>query len=261
MDLISHFKKAGFTTVFWAVAISAMAWGKTGHRIVGQIAEDHLTPKAKQAVLHVLNNESLAMCSNWMDFIKADHSYNYMYDWHYCTIPDGGIYQPPQNPHDGLLLEKLPEIIAALKSHKLSPDSEAIDLKCLVHLVGDIHQPLHVGNGTDRGGNDVRVTWFKQPTNLHAVWDSKIINEQELSYTEYASYLETSITPEMISKWQSTGYMEWAKESVSYRKEVYDLPSNNELSYGYIFKNLHILELRLQQAGIRLAGILNEIYS
>ena len=149
----------------------AWAWGQTGHRVVGLVAEKHLTKQARKKIARVLQDNSLAEVSNWMDEIKSDAAYNHTHDWHWVTIPDGKKYeQSPKNPNGDLVM-KLEEVVQALKSHQLSGAQEQEYLKYLVHLVGDLHQPLHVGGKDDAGGNALRVQWFGQSSNLHRVWD------------------------------------------------------------------------------------------
>ena len=128
----------------------------------------------------------------------------------------------------------------------------------LVHLVGDIHQPLHVGKPGDRGGNDVKVKWFRSDSNLHRVWDSDMIDDTKLSYTELALSLGTP-DKATVARWQKTSIRDWATESMNYRPQVYDIGDSN-LSYKYSYKYLGAAKDRLLQAGVRLAGLLNQIY-
>jgi hypothetical protein len=249
--------------IFFALAIlmsfQALPWGQTGHRVVGLIAEKHLTKKAKKNLEKVLGNETLAEISNYMDFIKSDKAYNHMSPWHYCTIPQGQTYEEAGTPESGDVIMTIERIIVELKSKSFSDEDELFALKILVHMVGDIHQPLHVGNGTDKGGNDVKVKYFNSKKSLHSVWDSGIIDKQQLSYTEYTNWIDHPNETE-IADWQSKGVLDWAYESRSYHEQVYDLPENNNLWYPYNYKNIDLVNQRLLQAGVRLAGILNEIY-
>jgi hypothetical protein len=237
---------------------TASAWGPTGHRVTGYIAEKYLAKKARKAVRQILGGQSLAMVSTWMDEVRSDSAYDYMSDWHWVTIPDGLTYEQAEKNPNGDIIATLERIISDLKSRRLTPQQEAEHLKILVHLVGDIHQPLHVGRGDDRGGNDVRVMWFRTDSNLHRVWDSDMIDDTRLSYTELA---ESLLPPaDSVRKaWQKSSVRDWAYESMQYRKYVYDT-GNNRLGYSYSYKYFYIVRHRLLQAGIRLAGILNEIY-
>ena len=149
-----------------------MAWGSTGHRIVGKVAEKYLTKNANMQIKKILGHNDLSRVSTWADEIKSDPNWKHAYDWHWCTIPDGEKYETGK--HTGNAIEKVNEFIVTLKKKKSSKKEKQIALKFLVHLVGDLHQPLHVGNGEDRGGNDKKLKWFGEETNLHSIWDSQI---------------------------------------------------------------------------------------
>ena len=234
-------------------------WGKTGHRVVGEIADQYLSKKAKKNLKKVLGNESLAMASNYMDFIKSEPSYRHLNPWHYATIPDSLDYDEVGTPEEGDVIMAIQQLKQELINKEFSQGDERFTLRCLIHLVGDIHQPLHVGNGTDKGGNEVRVKYFGHSSNLHKVWDSQIIDGQQLSFTEYARSINFA-DKNLVKKLQNTSVVDWANESKTIRDQVYQLPENNNISYRYIYDNIQILNLRLLQAGIRLAGMLNQIY-
>jgi hypothetical protein len=216
-----------------------------------------LSKKARLAIEKILGQQSLAMASTWMDDVRSDSSYDMYEDWHWVTIEDNETYTQSKKNPKGAVIYALERIIAELKSKKLSPKEEAERLKMLIHLVGDIHQPLHVGR-SDRGGNNVKVTWFGSNSNLHSVWDSGMIDGTRLSYTELAESLYEPASDE-VKKLQSASVLDWANESISYRKQVYDI-GEGKLSYEYQYKYFNIVRNRLAQAGVRLAGILNEIY-
>ena len=239
------------------ISLSAWAWGATGHRVVGRIADKHLSKKTRLAMERILGQQSLAMAATWMDDVKSDSLYDMYEDWHWVTIEDNETYDQSKKNPKGDLIYALERIISELKSKKLSPKEEAERLKMLIHLIGDIHQPLHVGRA-DKGGNDVKLTWFGSNSNLHTVWDSGMIDGTKLSYTELAESLYKPNAAE-LKIWQSTSVRDWAKESIGYRKQVYDI-GNSKLSYEYQYKYFSIVRERLAQAGVRLAGVLNEIY-
>ena len=234
-------------------------WGQTGHRTTGLIAEQYLSPKAKEAVKKILGKDSIHEVSTWMDEVRSDRAYDYMTTWHYVTIPEGETYESSQKAETGDVIWALNKVIGELKAGDLTPEQRATDLKVLIHLVGDIHQPLHVGNGTDRGGNDIKVDWFWEPSNLHRVWDSDMIDAKQLSFTELSEFIDEP-TQEQVKEWQAASVTEWAEESRTLLKKVYDLPENHKIGYRYAYDNWEIVELRLLQAGVRLAGVLNEIY-
>ncbi|AKD05084.1 S1/P1 nuclease [Pontibacter korlensis] len=237
----------------------AFAWGQNGHRAVGLVAEKHLSKKAKKKIMKLLQDNTLAEVSVWMDDIKSDDAYDHTHDWHWVTIQDGSTYEQSEKNPNGDIIGKIEEISKALKAGNLSNEQEQEYLKYLIHLVGDIHQPLHVGTGDDQGGNAVKVQWFYQPSNLHRVWDSDMINGKDLSFTEIVRFLGQP-EKEQIKQWQSTSVRDWAKESMSYRPQVYNLPEDKKISYRYAYENYSLVEQRLLQAGVRLAGLLNEIY-
>ena len=232
-------------------------WGKTGHRIVGYIAEKHLTEKTKQEVTSILGHTNLAMVSTWADEIKSDANWNHAYDWHWTTIPDGETFK--EGKQSGKAVEKVLEFLELIEYRKGTKTEKEVALKFLVHIIGDLHQPLHVGDGTDKGGNDVSVKWFGGKTNLHAVWDTELIDHQKLSYTEYGDYLLLGLTEEKRSDWIKTDIYGVISESQKWRHQTYKFDNNN-LKWDYFYQNKELLELRLLQGGIRLGGMLNRVF-
>lgn len=234
-------------------------WGQNGHRIVGDIAADYLSPEAREEVDRVLGHESIAIASTWMDEVRSDPDYDYMETWHWVTIPDGMTYEETEKNPDGDLINALRTAIEELKSGSLSAKEEAEKLKIVIHLVGDIHQPLHVGTGEDQGGNQVEVEWFYEESNLHRVWDSEMIDDRQLSYTEFSTAINHP-SDKQRDNWQDSNVIDWADEAMELRDQVYDLPDNRQLSYEYQYKNKDLLDRQLLKGGVRLAGVLNEIY-
>ena len=241
-----------------SITFSSSGWGPTGHRVTGWIAEKYLSKKARNSIDKILRGQSLAMASTWMDEIRSDTAYDYTADWHWVTIPEGQAYEETVRNPNGDLLQTLERVIAALKTEKLTARQQSENLKILIHLTGDLHQPLHVGARDDRGGNNIRVTWFGRSSNLHRLWDSDMIDETRLSYTELAQSLEMP-TQEQTRKWQQSSIYDCARESQSYNDQVYHY-GDGRLGYAYAYVNMPIVRHRLLQAGIRLAGILNDIY-
>lgn len=236
-----------------------LAWGLTGHRVVGHLAQNQLNTRAKRKISRILNCNSLAEISNHMDDIKSDRAYDHTHDWHWVTIPGGQEYeQTTKNPNGDLIL-KIEEITRMLKSGNLKVEQEREYLTFLVHLVGDLHQPMHVGAFDDQGGNQVKVEWFGRPSNLHRVWDSDMIDDKRLSYTELASFLNL---PDKKTKkeWQSRSLNTWVKHIQAYHAKAYELPENKKLGYDYAYRNFGTVQQCLLEGGIHLAGILMEIY-
>lgn len=234
-------------------------WGQTGHRITGEIAERYLTRKAKKKIRKIIGNQSLAIISTWMDEVRNDPNYNHTHDWHWVTIPDGLTYEQSEKNPNGDIIESIERLFKVLKERKQSDSAIRDALLMMVHLVGDIHQPLHVGKGDDRGGNDVRVMWFGRTSNLHRVWDSEMIDSYKLSYTEYADAICRKYS-HSERQWISTDPRLWAQESIGVREIVYDFDRDLPLGFEYHHRMRELYELRLFQAGIRLASVLNQLF-
>ncbi len=245
--------------------LNAAAWGQTGHRVVGQIADYYLTAKARKAVKQVLGEESLAICSNWPDFIKSDTSYNYLSSWHYVNIPGGldqnGVFNFLDTDKEANVYNKIPEMIAILKNKQSTVDQQRMAMRLLVHFLGDIHQPMHTARREDLGGNKVNVTWFGQRSNLHRVWDEELIDRQQLSYTEYAAAINHP-TKEQFTKWSHDSLKETVYESYQACNKIYDqTKADDKLGYRYNFDFIDLLNQQLLKGGVRLAQIINDIYS
>lgn len=232
-------------------------WGKTGHRITGKVAEKYLTKNAKIQIKKLMGHHDLSRMSNWADEIKSDPNWEIANDWHWCTIPEGETYI--KDKYSGKAVEKVKDFIIILKNKKSKKEDKQTALRFLVHLIGDLHQPMHVGNGLDRGGNDIQLKWFNVPTNLHRIWDSDLINLQELSYSEYSDYLLLNEDRGKIRKWQGDDVLTYVHESRDLRTQCYDYSGEN-LKWEYFYKNKNLLEKRLLQGGVRLSGELNRIF-
>jgi hypothetical protein len=250
---------------FFSLPAYASAWGLLGHRITAEIAASYLTGKTRREIMAILGNESLAMSSNWGDFIKSDPSYNYLTPWHYINLKDSldeaavDAYLAKDTVTD--VYTKLNFVVEQLKNKQLDKDKKVLYLRILVHLVGDIHQPMHTGRPEDLGGNKVTVLWFNQPTNLHSVWDEKLIGGQELSYTEYTAAINFTTKAQRLD-WQKQPISAWIFESYVISRQLYKeiQQPDQKLSYRYNFDHLQMLNDRLLKGGVRLAGLLNEIF-
>ena len=236
------------------------SWGKTGHRIVGEIAQRNISAKTKKALVALLGTEDLWKSSTWPDEIRSDPKMRHTTPWHYVSIPTGKSYFDQKRNKDGDVIEALYRFEDILRDPKTPKDQKIEAVRFIVHFIGDLHQPLHVGLEEDRGGNTIRVKWFRNETNLHAVWDEEIIDDEKLSYTEYSTYLN-KFTPDELKDWKKGTYLDWSVESMELRPKVYDIPENKSLGYEYAYKVKPIIEMRLKQAGIRLAFVLDRIFS
>ncbi|MCD8742264.1 S1/P1 nuclease [Mucilaginibacter roseus] len=246
------------------IPAQVMAWGQQGHRISGQIADSYLNPKARKAIKAILGNESIAMASNWADFIKSDSTYNYLYNWHFVNF-DKALTQPEMEAYlkvDTIAdaYTKINFLTIELKKKNLSANNKLLYLRMLIHIVEDIHQPMHTGHLSDKGGNDIKVLWMNNPSNLHSVWDSQLIDFQQLSYTEYVAAINHT-TAAQRTKWQQASVSQWVFESNQIAQKLYaDVKPDEKLGYRYNFKYIDTLNQQLVKGGVRLAGLLNQIF-
>lgn len=251
--------RAWWTLVLCVACAPVYPWGLTGHRVVGRIAENHISPAAARAVHGLLGPDSLAEVSTWADQIKSDPAWEHTRPWHYVNIPDGESYASARENPAGDVVSALRRFEATLRRPEADRGERIVALKFLVHLVADVHQPLHVGRPGDRGGTDVAVSWFGHPTNLHAVWDYQMVDATKLSFSELARFIDDA-GPDEVARWQRSGYLDWVAESMAVRNAVYAI-GNGRLGYAYWDRNRPLLERRLLQAGVRLAGLLDSIFT
>lgn len=263
--MVKAIKRMLLFFLLFALPYYSFSWGVLGHRVVGAIAETYLTPKARAEIKKILGNESIAIASHWADFIKSDSTYDYLYNWHFINIDSGLTRKQLQtylaNDTATDVYTKTRFLVKELKNKQLPIDKKRMYLKLLLHFVGDIHQPLHVGRKADLGGNRVRVLWFNNPTNLHAVWDESLIGFQQLSYTEYTHAINFTTAKQRL-EWQKQPISEWIIESYQITQNIYAeiKEPNQKLSYDYNFDHIRIVNERLLKGGVRLAGLLNEIF-
>lgn len=243
-------------------------WGPNGHRIVGEIADRHLTEAARRGVAEILGDESLAEAATWPDDIRSDPAWDHAGPWHFMSIDDHETLATTARSEEGDVLEAMKRFEAVLRDLEAPEEKKVEALRFYVHFVGDVHQPLHVGRRDDRGGTTIRVRWFREPRNLHSVWDSGLIQAEELSFTEFVRFIDDATQSDVVA-WQTAPYEEWVRESFCLRDRVYDFGSEApdqpgeepSLSYGYAFTQGPVIEKRLLQAGIRLAGRLNALFT
>ncbi len=242
--------------------LSLFGWAMTGHRVIGEVAQKHLKPHTSIAIKKDLGTQSLASISNWPDFIKSDVKKSLKYrSWHYINIPKGKSFDPKTRNPKGDILTALEHFTTVLKNKKSDKKARWEALSFIVHLVGDLHQPLHTGYKTDRGGNSVALKWFGNPTNLHRIWDENLISLQKLSYTEYAKVLEEKkLSKNELQKIKKASPLNWMLESRAYLKIAYEYKKGEYWEYNYNYKHLEKLNERLYYGGLRLAHYLDEIY-
>lgn len=252
--------------LFLLASTQAYAWGTTGHRVVAEIAENHLSGKAKRQLKKIIGEQHLAYWANWPDFMKSNPDWKMADSWHYINFPSGlsniEFERNLNNSSDENLYKRALILMDELKNHKnLTLQKQQENLYFLIHIIGDAHQPLHVGREEDLGGNKIQVEWFRDQTNLHSVWDTKLVDFQNYSYTEYAEVLDfhnkkfnQNLTEGNLNNWLFDSYQ---KSEIIYA----NAKSGDKLSYKYNYDNVSILEEQLLKGGLRLAKVLNEIFN
>ena len=235
-------------------------WGQTGHRVVGAVADQHLKGSTKRALKKLLNHESLAYVSTYADIIKSDSLYDKFSTWHYLNMPLDGDYATSKKNPEGDLVSGINTCKQIIKSEQTTKEEKAFYLKMLIHLIGDLHQPLHLGLEEDRGGNDFKVQWYYSDSNMHSVWDTKMIESFGMSYSELAHNL-TYYSKDEIDRIQSGSVLDWIEETHILTKVVYESAEQGEnLRGGYGYKHFDMVRNQLEKAGIRLAKVLNELF-
>ena len=252
-------------TVFFvllAMATNILAWGPKGHRIVAQVAYDLLDAKARKQVDKLLGTRGMIYLSTWPDEIKSDTIYPTSFTCHYQDL-DGGMSDSAvvatlrDYPEEGgdlfMALDSLELVLQRKAPHKDA-------LVFYVHLMADRFCPMHMAHLDDKGGNAVRMKWFGQNTNLHSVWDSKIIENKGFSYTEYASYLH-----DVYGNQRKVILQMSDEETLLYTyhltDEVYRYHSTwSGNAYHYAYRWTAATEYQMYMAGVKLAQSLNNIF-
>ena len=243
------------------IASSSPDWGPTGHRTIGEIAEKHLSKKAKKQIEDLLQGQGLAVISTFGDEIKSDDRYDKFYTWHFVNFPFDTKYEDSNKDKNGDIVMGIDFCIKTLKDPNASEEDKIFYLKFLVHLVGDLHQPLHVGRKEDKGGNDIKVLWHYKKSNLHRVWDSDMIEFYNMSYTELSQNAR-DLSNAQIESIATGSILDWTYESQQLAKKIYQSAKQDEkLSYRYSYDHFELVRSQLQKSGIRLAKVLNEIFS
>ncbi len=244
-----------------AVNMPSFGWGQKGHDTIAYIAECNLTPEVYQKVVKALGNHSLVYYANWMD----NASYNehrYAKTWHYANVDKGFTYETMPKNERGDIVTALNDIIAKLKSGKLTPEQENLNLRFLIHLVGDIHAPMHAGHLSDLGGNKIMVKFFYRDKKLHSIWDTDLVEvAHKWSYTEWQQQLDRLCPPEEKAAIAVGEPIDWLKESQEIATDIYiNTPAKTKVSFNYVADYTPVIEKRFLAAGLRLAKLLNEIY-
>lgn len=236
-----------------------MFWGKTGHRVVGEVAQQNMKRSTLRKIDKLLDGQSLAVVANFGDDIKSDPRYREFGPWHYVNIEQGKHYGDETPSKHGDIVTGIQKCIAVVQDKNASKEDRAFYLKLLVHFVGDLHQPMHVGYLEDKGGNDIQVRWFSKGTNLHRLWDTNMIESYDMSYTELSSNLPVLTKAERERIIQGD-LLDWVADSQKIAKEVYDsVEVGEKLGYTYMYEHFDTVKMQLEKAGLRLAKLLDEI--
>eukprot|EP01037_Dinobryon_pediforme_P013978 gene13978-14095_t len=257
-------KKYLYFIVTLCITVCLISWGKTGHRTIGLIAQNHLTVKAKAAIHELIGDTSLADISTYADEIRSTERYRYTTPWHYINLETGLSYdqfaKAVREQTNDNVYNALKKLELDLVDPSKSKAEKVFALKLVVHFIGDLHQPMHVSRAEDRGGNAIKISFEGQKGNLHGLWDSGLIDHQGLSYQQLASKYDHA-APEQVSLWQHQGMITWLYESYQVSSQLYqDAASNPNFDEQYYAAHLTIISDRIEKAGIRLAGVLNEAF-
>ncbi len=263
---MKNFLRLAFICTLFLQHQWAAAWGMTGHRVIAEIAENHLNKRTKKNIHRLIGNQKLAYWSNWADFIKSDpdpalngtgnaHFLNTAGNLNYEAFAAALAASPSENLYKSYLRIKDE---AKQKSGDLKAQQH--NLYFIIHLLADAHQPMHVSRAEDLGGNKIDVEFFGRKANIHRVWDSDLVDNEKYSYTEYARVLDI-YDAAYYKQYTSSSFEQWLYESHQLANMIYDdVAKNANLRYEYIYRFKYPMEDCLLKAGIRLAKELNEIY-
>lgn len=255
------FNKLSAALLLFLISASTFAYDAVGHRIIADIAYNNLTDKARAQVDKVLGKKGMVYEATWADEVRSDNKYAYSYQWHFQDLDDNmnaaSIKQLLDNPtaEGQHLFFAIDSLTRRMKKNK--DDAEA--LKFMVHFVGDLHQPMHMGRKDDKGGNKVDFNWFGRKTNLHAVWDGMLIESQKMSYSEYSQYLQDKFEPRK-AEFKKHGILQSVVAAYTVRNMIYAYDNSDTNNYHYLYFFADKVDEMLYRGGIQLANVLNAIY-
>lgn len=238
---------------------NAWSWGQKGHDTTCAIAQRHLTKEAKAAIDELLDGRSIIYWANWLDNASNTPEYAYTKSWHYKNIDAAETYEEAPLLETGDVVRAIEAQTELLKDKSLDRETRQLALKMLIHLVGDIHQPLHMGHRSDKGGNRWPVNFFDRDTNIHAMWDTQIVERAHAwTHTEWAEELDRLKEEQVEAICQGTPN-DWGKETYEVTCRVYaDTPESAVLLFDYLRAWTPTVEEQLLKGGLRLAWVLNE---
>jgi hypothetical protein len=243
----------------------ALGWARIGHRTSSRLCETLLTPATKAAIRDLLEpGESLSDAALWPDEHRRERPETA--PWHYVNVPiTEARYDAKFCQAEGCVVGMIPEFVATLKDRGAPTGKRREALRFLVHCVQDMHQPVHVGDRRDRGGNDLQVRFFDEGSNLHRVWDSGLIERADRDESRTFDRLRVAFTPEFVRAAEAGTVVDWANESLALARDAYvdpvsglPLKPGSKLSEAYQGRYLPAAERRVLLSAARLARLLNE---
>ena len=242
-----------------ASLLSIINWGSTGHRALAEVASFYLTENAKNKINEILDGETIVTASMYADDIKSDSRYDEYYNWHFINMELDENYEDTVPSEKGDVFIAINKCIDILESDSVTDSEKSFYLKLLIHFIGDLHQPMHIGRYEDRGGNRVYVKWFGRNSNLHRVWDSEMINGYNMSYSELAKNL--AIPEKLEIEFERDDLIGWVNEIHSYTRKIYNGVSiDDNLGYEYQYENFQTVRDLILKGGLRLASVLNYLF-
>jgi hypothetical protein len=233
---------------------SSFAWGRRGHHIIAELAFSRLKPQTKENILKYLDGMTIQSASTWMDDVRNDKRYKHLETAHYINIPNG-----PGIPAENDVQRELNNTFNDLKNKKGLTDSLIrLDILKLIHLISDLHQPLHTGYETDRGGNDFSLLLDGKKTNLHRVWDTQLIEKLNINNSTIDSYIN-SLSKKQISDYSKVDVGSWIKDSQSYLNQLYSF-QNGMVTDSYILVSKPVIEKQMARAVLRLVKVLESYF-
>jgi len=233
------------------------AWSDKGHKLVAELAWGQLPEPVQIEIQRILKQDNLLQAAVWADYVKGQSRYKHLKKLHYVNLPcDSDQYIAARDcKKNRCVVEAIKKYQIQLADQNLPMKDRRLALRMLVHLIGDIHQPMHAGYQFDRGGNKYKVHFLGDKTNLHQLWDSKLINALKLD----AKTLQKS------SLWQvETGSLSpagWAQESHEMLKNIYPVARQKNLGRNYMLAHGELVKRQLILASKRLHKVLTVTFA
>ncbi len=242
-----------------ASASAAPPWGPDGHTIITQVAASRLSAPTREAIAQLLGDTTLTDISSWADQIRRDRPGTVA--WHYVDIPisDTSYDSVRWCAEGNCVIAALNRYLAILGDTSRPKAERSEALKFVVHFTEDLHQPLHSGERGDKGGNDVKVTLMGRQTNLHAVWDSGLLQALGRSDDQMVADLEGLLARRTDLAAMAAGTpQDWAMQAHDVSRDVvyHFLPESLELGQAYVDSARAPLILQMERAAVRLAALL-----